>query len=283
MRVPSRRASWRSIRVVRRSSSLDSTVFYPGGGGQPSDRGLLLRGADGRTWTVTAARKVDGEIAHELEAERGAARGRRRAHGRPRLGPPADPRCGPTPPCTRCAASCGATTARSSPAATWSRGRRAWTSSSSACPATSSTPSRRPSTPSSPPNGKSGSTCCRARRHSRSRTSSGPRSTCSPRASTRSATIEIVGLDLQADGGTHVANTREVGAIRVTGYESKGRINKRIRIALVDPSGRRPHGDVATSWASSRSRGGFPVVGLISPSRRWPRVAGHLVPASSPR
>jgi misacylated tRNA(Ala) deacylase len=47
-------------------------------------------------------------------------------------------------------------------------------------------------------------------------------------------TIEIVGLDLQADGGTHVANTSEVGRIRVTGYESKGRINKRIRIELVD-------------------------------------------------
>src|SRR5919204_5795330 len=46
-------------------------------------------------------------------------------------------------------------------------------------------------------------------------------------------TIEIVGLDLQADGGTHVANTREVGQIRVTGYESKGRINKRIRIEPV--------------------------------------------------
>jgi misacylated tRNA(Ala) deacylase len=49
-------------------------------------------------------------------------------------------------------------------------------------------------------------------------------------------TIEIVGLDLQADGGTHVANTREVGTIRVTGYESKGRINKRIRIELADPA-----------------------------------------------
>jgi misacylated tRNA(Ala) deacylase len=47
-------------------------------------------------------------------------------------------------------------------------------------------------------------------------------------------TIEIVGLDLQADGGTHVANTTEVGGIRVTGYESKGRINKRIRIELTD-------------------------------------------------
>jgi misacylated tRNA(Ala) deacylase len=49
-------------------------------------------------------------------------------------------------------------------------------------------------------------------------------------------TIEIVGLDLQADGGTHVARTSEIGEVRVTGYESKGRINKRIRIAVADPS-----------------------------------------------
>jgi misacylated tRNA(Ala) deacylase len=47
-------------------------------------------------------------------------------------------------------------------------------------------------------------------------------------------TIEIVGLDLQADGGTHVARTSEIGHVRVTGYESKGRINKRIRISVED-------------------------------------------------
>lgn len=47
-------------------------------------------------------------------------------------------------------------------------------------------------------------------------------------------TIDIDGLDLQADGGTHVANTLEVGTIQVVGHESKGRINKRIRIALED-------------------------------------------------
>nr|MBA4170909.1 alanyl-tRNA editing protein [Chloroflexota bacterium] len=47
-------------------------------------------------------------------------------------------------------------------------------------------------------------------------------------------TIEIVGLDLQADGGTHVAHTSEIGRVRVTGYESKGRINKRIRIEVTD-------------------------------------------------
>jgi misacylated tRNA(Ala) deacylase len=45
-------------------------------------------------------------------------------------------------------------------------------------------------------------------------------------------TVEIVGLDLQADGGTHVANTREVGRIRVTAYKSKGGINKRIYIEM---------------------------------------------------
>jgi misacylated tRNA(Ala) deacylase len=45
-------------------------------------------------------------------------------------------------------------------------------------------------------------------------------------------TVEIVGLDLQADGGTHVANTQEVGKIRVTDYKSKGAINKRIYIEV---------------------------------------------------
>ncbi len=45
-------------------------------------------------------------------------------------------------------------------------------------------------------------------------------------------TIELVGLDLQADGGTHVGNTSEVGRIRVTDYKSKGAINKRIYIEL---------------------------------------------------
>jgi misacylated tRNA(Ala) deacylase len=45
-------------------------------------------------------------------------------------------------------------------------------------------------------------------------------------------TVEIVGLDLQADGGTHVANTGEVGQVRVVDYKSKGAINKRIYLAL---------------------------------------------------
>jgi misacylated tRNA(Ala) deacylase len=47
-------------------------------------------------------------------------------------------------------------------------------------------------------------------------------------------TVEIIGLDLQADGGTHVANTREVGRMRVADYKSKGAINKRIYIEVGD-------------------------------------------------
>ncbi len=45
-------------------------------------------------------------------------------------------------------------------------------------------------------------------------------------------TVEIVGLDLQADGGTHVKNTSEVGSIKVVDYKSKGAINKRIYIEI---------------------------------------------------
>jgi misacylated tRNA(Ala) deacylase len=45
--------------------------------------------------------------------------------------------------------------------------------------------------------------------------------------------IDIVGLDRQADGGTHLLSTAEVGGVRVVGTESKGKDNKRIRIEVV--------------------------------------------------
>jgi misacylated tRNA(Ala) deacylase len=46
--------------------------------------------------------------------------------------------------------------------------------------------------------------------------------------------VEIIGLDLQADGGTHVHSTREVGGIKVTKTENKGKQNKRMEIILLD-------------------------------------------------
>ncbi len=58
-----------------------------------------------------------------------------------------------------------------------------------------------------------------------------------PEGITQVRTVEIAGLDLQADGGTHVRNTNEVGTIRVVDYKSKGVINKRIYIELESPKG----------------------------------------------
>ena len=46
--------------------------------------------------------------------------------------------------------------------------------------------------------------------------------------------VDIVGLDKQADGGTHVRSTAEVGRIRVTKLENKGQGNKRVRLEIVD-------------------------------------------------
>jgi misacylated tRNA(Ala) deacylase len=53
-----------------------------------------------------------------------------------------------------------------------------------------------------------------------------------PEGITQVRTVEIVGLDLQADGGTHVMNTSEIGTVRVADYKSKGAINKRIYIEV---------------------------------------------------
>ena len=55
-----------------------------------------------------------------------------------------------------------------------------------------------------------------------------------PESVTEIRVVDIVGLDKQADGGTHVATTDEVGRIRVVKTESKGKANKRIRIQVLD-------------------------------------------------
>ena len=44
--------------------------------------------------------------------------------------------------------------------------------------------------------------------------------------------VDIEGIDTQADGGTHVANTRDVGQMEITNHKSKGRQNKRIEFIL---------------------------------------------------
>jgi misacylated tRNA(Ala) deacylase len=53
-----------------------------------------------------------------------------------------------------------------------------------------------------------------------------------PTGSGRVRLVEIAGLDLQPCGGTHVARVREVGRVTVAGIEKKGKLNRRVRIAL---------------------------------------------------
>jgi misacylated tRNA(Ala) deacylase len=53
-----------------------------------------------------------------------------------------------------------------------------------------------------------------------------------PEGITEVRTVEIEGLDLQADGGTHVSRTSEVGAIKIVKYQSKGGANKRLYIEI---------------------------------------------------
>ena len=55
-----------------------------------------------------------------------------------------------------------------------------------------------------------------------------------PASVTQIRVVDIVGLDRQADGGTHVASTKEVGRLRVDKIESKGKGNKRLRVTILD-------------------------------------------------
>ena len=53
-------------------------------------------------------------------------------------------------------------------------------------------------------------------------------------AETEVRIVDITGLDTQADGGTHVASTRQIGRVQVTKVENKGRQNRRVRVKILD-------------------------------------------------
>jgi misacylated tRNA(Ala) deacylase len=214
---------------------LDRTVFYPGGGGQPSDRGLLLRTADGRSWTVRGARKAGDEIAHELEPDGGD--------------PPA---VGETVRvdldwARRLALMRTHTALHALCGVVW-RDHGALVTGGNMEPGAGRMDFEFESMSGELVDAIEAAVNIELAAEREVRVDVLPRAEALaipdlirtkvnllPAGIERIRTIEIVGLDLQADGGTHVANTREVGRIRVTGYESKGRINKRIRIELVDP------------------------------------------------
>jgi misacylated tRNA(Ala) deacylase len=215
--------------------TLDRTVFYPGGGGQPSDRGLLLRAADGRSWTVRSARKSGGEIVHELEAGDGDP---------PDVGDSLQVdlewarRLALMRTHTALHALCGVVWRDYGAQVTGGNmepgsGRMDFEferMSGDLVDAIEATVNAE----------LAASRDVRVNVLPREEAFEIPdlirtKINLLPEGIEEIRTIEIVGLDLQADGGTHVANTREVGGIRVTGYESKGRINKRIRIELDEP------------------------------------------------
>jgi misacylated tRNA(Ala) deacylase len=215
---------------------LDRTVFYPGGGGQPSDSGLLLRATDSRTWTVRTAKKSAGDIVHELESADG---------GPPSLGDVLSVdldwarRHALMRTHTALHALCGVvwrdygalvTGGNMEPGA----GRMDFEFETMSGDLVDEIESKVNTELAAARN-------VRVNVLPRNEAFAIPdlirtKVNLLPPGIEEIRTIEIVGLDLQADGGTHVANTREVGRIRVTGYESKGRINKRIRVALEDPT-----------------------------------------------
>ena len=212
---------------------LDRTVFYPGGGGQPSDRGLLLRAADGRAWTVAAARKVSGEIVHELEAG---------------IEPPAlGDRLRVDLDWARRFALMRTHTALHALCGVVWRDYGAHVTGGNMEPGAGRMDFEFERMSGDLVDEIEATVNAELARGRDVRVNVLPRDEAFaipdlirtkvnllPPGIEEIRTIEIVGLDLQADGGTHVANTSEVGRIRVTGYESKGRINKRIRITVDD-------------------------------------------------
>jgi misacylated tRNA(Ala) deacylase len=215
---------------------LDRTVFYPGGGGQPSDRGLLLRAADGRTWTVRAARKSGGEIVHELEPADGD--------------PPAvgDALTVDLDWARRLMLMRTHTALHALCGVVW-RDYGAQVTGGNMEPGTGRMDFEFERMSGDLVDAIEAMVNAELAAERDVRVNVLPRDEAFaipdlirtkinllPEGIQEIRTIEIVGLDLQADGGTHVSNTREVGGIRVTGYESKGRINKRIRIELADPA-----------------------------------------------
>ena len=216
---------------------LDATTFYPGGGGQPSDRGAILRTADGRSWTVRAARRVGGELVHELEAPEDGEL--------PRVG---DRVAVELDWARRYALMRTHTALHALCGVVW-RDHGALVTGGNMEPGTGRMDFEFETMSGDLVDSIEATVNAELRASRDVRVNVLPRDEAFaipdlirtkinllPPGIEEIRTIEIVGLDLQADGGTHVANTREVGGIRVTGYESKGRINKRIRLELVEPA-----------------------------------------------
>jgi misacylated tRNA(Ala) deacylase len=209
---------------------LDRTVFYPGGGGQPADFGLL-RGPGGESWSVTGARKRDDDIWHAVGGSPPAVGTQlsveldwERRHALMRTHSALHVLCG----VVWRDYSASVTGGNMEPLA----GRMDFEFETMAAELVAEIERRVNEEIAADRE-------IRVAVLPRDEAFAIPdlirtKINLLPPGITEVRTIEIVGLDLQADGGTHVARTSEIGKVRVTGYESKGRINKRIRIEVLD-------------------------------------------------
>jgi misacylated tRNA(Ala) deacylase len=212
-----------------RRVALDRTAFYPSGGGQPNDRGQFV--SDRSRWTVSLVRKEAGEIWHEIEAD--PPRIGEQVHGVldwPR-------RYALMRTHTAMHILCGVIWRDYGASVTGGnmeprRGRMDFEFEHMRAELVHEIEDRI-------------NTEVRAAREVRSAVLPRQRAfeipdlirtkiNLLPVDISQVRIVEIVGLDLQADGGTHVANTHEVGQLRIVDYKSKGAINKRLVLELED-------------------------------------------------
>jgi misacylated tRNA(Ala) deacylase len=219
-----------------RSVALDRTIFYPGGGGQPSDEGVLTRVADGDRWPVVATRKDGAVVWHELADGRPLPQTGDRVQGeldwerRHRI----------MRMHTALHVLCGVVFRDYGALVTGGnmgpdRARMDFEMDSA-----DFTPERVATIERRANEELSAEREVRVQILPREEAFQIPdlirtKINLLPEGISEVRTVEIVGLDLQADGGTHVQNTREVGTLRVVGTRSKGKSNKRLEIELTDP------------------------------------------------
>jgi misacylated tRNA(Ala) deacylase len=217
---------------------LDQTAFYPGGGGQPADTGRLLA-EDGRAWTVTGMSKAGGAAVHTVEA---AAAG-------DALPQPGDRVTGELDwerryrlmrTHTALHVLCGVVFHEFGALVTG--GNMAPDKARMDFELEEFTPERVAAIERRANEEIAAGHPVRVRVLPREEAFQIPdllrtKINLLPEGITEVRIVEIVGLDLQADGGTHVANTREVGGIKVVGTRSKGRLNKRLEIVLTGGEG----------------------------------------------
>ena len=216
--------------------ALDKTVVFPGGGGQPSDEGTLMRLADDHRWSLVSARKAGAIVWHEVGGDESL----------PDVGDPVhveldwERRYRLMRMHTALHVLCGVVFRDYGALVTGGnmgpdRARMDFEMDSA-----DFTPERVAEIESRANQELRAGRDVRVQILSRAEAFQIPdlirtKINLLPEGIPEVRTVEIVGLDLQADGGTHVQNTREVGELRVVGTRSKGKANKRLEIELTDP------------------------------------------------